>query len=50
VLEGAMPTQLLTFVIADRVGLDVERLAVCILINTAASFVTIPLLNGWLFG
>jgi len=28
----------------------VERLAVCILINTAASFVTIPLLNGWLFG
>ncbi|MEB3209389.1 MAG: AEC family transporter [Synechococcus sp.] len=49
VLEGAMPTQLLTFVIADRVGLDVERLAVCILINTAASFVTIPLLNGWLF-
>jgi predicted permease len=50
VLEGAMPTQLLTFVIADRVGLDVERLAVCILINTAASFVTIPLLHGWLLG
>jgi predicted permease len=50
VLEGAMPTQLLAFVIADRVGLDVERLAVCILINTAASFVTIPLVNAWLFG
>ncbi len=50
VLEGAMPTQLLTFVIADRVGLDVERLALCILLNTAASFVTIPLLQGWLFG
>lgn len=42
VLEGAMPTQLLTFVIADRVGLNSERLALCILINTAASFVTIP--------
>jgi predicted permease len=50
VLEGAMPTQLLTFVIADRVGLDVERLALCILLNTAASFVTIPLLQRWLFG
>jgi predicted permease len=49
VLEGGMPTQLLTFVIADRVGLDVERLALCILLNTAASFVTIPLLHGWLF-
>ena len=50
VLEGAMPTQLLTFVIADRVGLDVERLALCILLNTAASFVTIPLLQRLLFG
>jgi hypothetical protein len=50
VLEGAMPTQLLSVVIADRVGLDVERLAVCILINTTASFVTVPLLNRWLFG
>jgi predicted permease len=49
VLEGGMPTQLLTFVIADRVGLDVERLALCILLNTAASFLTIPLLHGWLF-
>lgn len=49
VLEGAMPTQLLTFAIADRVGLDVERLAVCILVNTAASFITIPLLDAWLF-
>ena len=48
VLEGGMPTQLLTFVIADRVGLDTERLALCILINTAASFLTIPLLQGWL--
>jgi hypothetical protein len=28
VLEGAMPTQLLTVVIADRVDLDVERRAV----------------------
>ena len=27
VLEGAMPSQLLTFVIADRVGLNAERLA-----------------------
>lgn len=50
VLEGAMPTQLLTFVIADRVGLNSERLALCILINTAASFLTIPAMKTLLFG
>ena len=49
VLEGAMPSQLLTFVIADRIGLDAERLAMCILINTAACFFTIPLLRTLLF-
>ncbi|MGA7932771.1 MAG: AEC family transporter [Kovacikia sp.] len=49
-LEGAMPTQLLTFVIADRVGLNSERLALCILINTAASFLTIPAMKTLLFG
>lgn len=50
VLEGAMPTQLLTFVIADHVGLNSERLALCILINTAASFFTIPAMKALLFG
>ncbi|MEH2411608.1 AEC family transporter [Nostoc sp.] len=50
VLEGAMPTQLLTFIIADRIGLNSERLALCILINTAASFLTIPLMKTLLFG
>ncbi|PZV01885.1 MAG: hypothetical protein DCF32_15630 [Leptolyngbya sp.] len=50
VLEGAMPTQLLTFVIADRIGLNVERLALCILLNTAASFLTIPAMKTLLFG
>lgn len=50
VLEGAMPTQLLTFVIADRVGLNAERLALCILMNTAASFLTIPAIKTLLFG
>lgn len=49
VLEGAMPSQLLTFVIADRAGLDAERLALCILINTAACFFTIPLIHALLF-
>lgn len=48
VLEGAMPSQLLTFVIADRVGLNAERLALCILVNTAASFFTIPLIKTFL--
>lgn len=48
-LEGARPSQLLSFVIADRLGLDVELLSVCILINTDASFLTTSLLNGWLF-
>jgi predicted permease len=50
VLEGAMPSQLLTFVIADRVGLNAERLALCILLNTAASFLTIPLIRTLLVG
>ena len=45
-----MPSQLLTSVIADRIGLDVERLALCILLSTACSFVTLPLIRMLLPG
>ncbi|WP_138505299.1 hypothetical protein [Nostoc sp. PA-18-2419] len=31
-----------TFMIANRIRLNSERLALCILINTAVSFLTIP--------
>ena len=48
-LEGAMPTQLLTLVIADRFNLDSKLLAQVILINTVIAFVTLPLLRGLLF-
>lgn len=48
-LEGAMPSQLLTFVIADRFNLDSELLAQAILINTVIAFVTIPLVQALLF-
>ena len=48
-LEGAMPSQLLTFVIADRFNLDSELLAQAIFINTVIAFVTIPLVQSLLF-
>ena len=48
-LEGAMPSQLLTFVIADRFNLDSELLAQAIFINTVIAFVTIPLVRMLLF-
>lgn len=44
-LEGAMPTQLLTLVIADRYRLDGKLLAQAILLNTVAAFVAIPLVR-----
>lgn len=48
-LEGAMPSQLLTIVIADRFNLDSKLLARAIAINTVLAFVTIPLVRTLLF-
>jgi predicted permease len=45
-IEGAMAPQLLTFVIADRFGLDVRTLAVVVFLGTVLSFFTIPLVAG----
>ena len=50
VMEGAMPSQLLTVVIAERLGLNGERLALAILISTGASFLTLPLMHRILLG
>jgi hypothetical protein len=50
VMEGAMPSQLLTLVIAERAGLNGEQLALAILISTAASFFTLPLVQWALLG
>jgi predicted permease len=44
-----MPSQLLTFVIADRFNLDSKLLAQAIFINTVIAFVTIPLVRALLF-
>ncbi len=44
IVEGAMPPQLLTFVIADRFGLDVRTLALAVTLGTVVSFLTIPVL------
>lgn len=46
-IEGAMAPQLLSFVIADRFGLDVRTLAVVVLLGTVASFFTVPLVAGF---
>lgn len=48
-LEGAMPSQLLTLVIADRFNLDSKLVAQAIVINTVIAFVTIPLVRTLLF-
>lgn len=48
-LEGAMPTQLLTLVIADRFNLDSRLLAGVIVLNTVLAFATIPLVRALLF-
>lgn len=49
VIEAAMPTQLLTLVIADEFSLDIEVLTSVILVSTLASFFTIPLIRALLF-
>jgi predicted permease len=48
ILEAAMPSQLVTFLTADRYGLDTEHLAVCVFLDTVLSFVTIPLVQALL--
>jgi predicted permease len=48
-LEGAMPTQLLALVVADRFNLDSRLLAHVIVVNTALAFVTVPLARTILF-
>lgn len=49
VVEGAMPTQLLCLVIADRYGLDTSCLALLIVLDTALVYLTVPLVHGFLF-
>ena len=48
VLEAAMPTQLLTIVIADNFQLDTRILAQCICFNTLIAFFTLPLVQSLL--
>ncbi len=48
VLEAAMPTMVLTMVIADKFKLDSELLAQTIAATTLLSFLTLPLLWQWL--
>lgn len=48
-LEGAMPSQLLTLVVADRFRLDSRLLAQAIVLGTALAFATIPLVRAVLF-
>ena len=50
VIEAAMPSQLLTLVIAERAGLNGEQIALAILFSTAASFFTLPLVQWVLLG
>lgn len=49
VIEAAMPTQLLTLVVADEFGLDTEVLAQAIFISTVLSAGTIPLFRYLFF-
>jgi predicted permease len=48
VLEAAMPSQLLSFVIAGRFKLDEETLAFVIMADTLLAIVTLPLVHMWL--
>jgi hypothetical protein len=48
VLEAAMPSQLLSFIIAGRFELDEETLAFVIMADTILAFVTLPLVQGLL--
>jgi predicted permease len=48
ILEAAMPSQLLSFVIAGRFKLDEETLAFVILVDTVLGFMTLPLVRALL--
>ncbi len=48
VMEGAMPSQLLSFVIAGRFKLDDETLAFVIMADTLMAFVTLPVVHSLL--
>lgn len=48
VLEAAMPTQLLTFVIAARFKLDEATLSLVIFANTILAIATLPVVQAWL--
>jgi len=49
VIEAAMPTQLLTLVVADEFGLDTEVLAQTIFITTVLSMGSVPFIRHVLF-
>jgi predicted permease len=48
ILEGAMPSQLLSFIIAGRFKLDEETMAFVIMADTVLAFVTLPLVHSLL--
>ena len=48
VLEGAMPSQLLSFIIAGKFKLDEETMAFVIMVDTVLAFVTLPLIRALL--
>ena len=47
-IEAAMPPQLFMLIAADKTELDTEYLAVVVLTLTALSFVTLPIVHGFL--
>lgn len=49
-IEGAMPTMVLTLLIADRFGLDAPLAATCIVVTMALALFTLPLTVGLLTG
>ncbi len=46
---GSFPTQLLVLTLADRFKLDCAVVALVVVVNTALSFWTMPLIYGWLY-
>ena len=48
ILEAAMPSQLLSFIIAGKFKLDEETLAFVIMVDTVLAFVTLPLVRALL--
>ncbi|MFO1159748.1 MAG: AEC family transporter [Reyranellaceae bacterium] len=48
ILEGAMPSQLLSFIIAGRFKLDEETMAFVIMVDTILAFATLPFIHSFL--